>query len=358
MDNRTYDIACIRMEVEKMNKQMLHGMPFGAKIQLGGKEGRLTNFSASMIFKTYEITFDDGEVITRDELVEDAGLAIMNLEIFQEACKKRDWYKSEMEDKQKRVAELADECQTITILAEKDRAALREDVKNLEKKIFRQGKLNVEHEENSKVRENVIKEFKDRLNEQIALNKNLQTRLQNAVKKAQDLTVENVTLEGRLKELDKTIVIEKGVMSDKTVEKFTEIAHDIHGSGPIGAPVTLATEIAKMLNKESIEKILKEVDGNAKVGYIAEKLNSSAKAVYRLISKTTGMFVGKLPEPDYKEENADAWLEGQQKVSEPEVEVAADAPAVPDDVESSEESGIPPEVEGADEGPEADEGGN
>ena len=300
-----------------MNKQMLFGLPIGTKVELGGKTGVLTNASAMEIFKTYEITFDDGEVITRDELIDKdkEEWELIPSEELKETIKKRDWYKSEMN-------------------------AVRK-----------------EKEEN----DDILNKLTEKLNEVSKNNQNIIERLKEAVDKVQTLTIENVTLTGRLEELtgSETIVIEKGEMKNKVLGvKPFEHSPDVYSSGPVGAPVKLATEIAKLLNRENIEEILKKAGGQANVGYIAENLQSSARAVYRFISKSTGMFVGKLPEPDYKEENADAWLEGQQKVSEPETESVTDAPERTQNLEPSEESGIPPEVEGSDERPEADEGGN
>ena len=323
MDDSTYDITLDGLE-NKMNKQMLFGLPIGTRVTLGDKSGVLTNASAMEIFKTYEITFDDGEVITRDELIDkdkEEWELIPNEEL-KETLRKRDWYKSEMEHNRKDIIEL------------KERITLSDQ----------------------------------RLKDCVSNNAGLIKRLKDAVDKTQELTTENVKLTKRLDELigDKTIVIEEGDVKTRVrglglkAEDIQSFEHspDIYSSGPMGAPVKLATEIVKVLNKENVEKILKEAGGSTKVGVIAEATKSSAKAVYRFISKTTGIFVGKLPEPEYKEENADAWLEGQQAKSEPEVEVVTDAPERSESPESPPESDVPLKVEGADEGSEDEQGGD
>ena len=95
----------------------------------------------------------------------------------------------------------------------------------------------------------------------------------------------------------------------------------------------------KLLNEENIRKVLIESDGQVTVGQIAEKIEATCHAVYRFLRKypMTGIGFGKLPEPDYQECNVSVWMEGKQKVSEPEVAEVPDAP------ESEESTGSPEE---------------
>lgn len=100
-----------------------------------------------------------------------------------------------------------------------------------------------------------------------------------------------------------------------------------------------AMRVINVLNEEIVLDILKE-SGSATVAEIAERTNSSAKAVYRYCRKLMNqgkLIVGKLPEPDYKEENTSVWLEGKQEVSERKVETIGDADGVPESAESSDE---------------------
>lgn len=249
---------------------------------------------------------------------------------------------------------------------------IRQEFDNVERKLFALGLVSIK---NDKERSELERKNKALSKLNLDLGKEGLEREELVHKlrmKVDELMLKNVTLTNRLNELTESdsIVIEDGDVKGIPLDRFLGVglhSPDIYSSGPIGAPIGLATEIAKMLNKESVEKILKEAGGQARVSKIATALNSSAKAVYRFISKTAGMHVGDVEKPDYKEENTNAWLDGQERPTEEdmgdkaiksETEGTADADEQSDGVESSEEGGVPTEVLGDEDRPKDDEGGS